>query len=69
LWPGASCTTAFFQLGRRPWCRPIRLSFPSYEEVRTSLTFTLKTRSTAVRISTLLASGCTWNVTTLPSSF
>src|SRR3989454_10220139 len=69
LWPGASCTTAFFQFGRRPWCRPIRFNLPSYEEVRTSLTFTLKTRSTAIRISTLLASGCTWKVTTLPSSF
>jgi len=45
------------------------LELPLYEEVRTSLTFTLKTRSTAMRISTLLASGCTWNVTTLPSSF
>src|SRR5437867_2608489 len=29
LWPGASCTTAFFQSERRPWYRPMRFSLPS----------------------------------------
>src|SRR2546430_1791749 len=56
LWPGASCTTAFFQLGRPPWRRPTRLSPPSYEEVRTSLTLTLNTPSTAMLVPTFLAS-------------
>src|SRR5207249_11930177 len=59
LWRGASCTTAFFELGRRPWCRPIRLSFPSYEGARECGIFTLKTRPTAMAIAILLEWGWT----------
>src|SRR6267142_5349984 len=43
LWPGWSVTMAFFQSGRRPAKRPIRLSLPSYDAVRTAATFTLNT--------------------------
>src|SRR5437879_2465700 len=69
LWPGRSVTIAFFQSRRRPWKRPIRLSFPSNDAVRTDATLTLKTVSTAARISTLLASGRTRNATVFCSSF
>src|SRR5262245_53496806 len=69
LWPGASVTTAFFQSERRPSARPIRFSFPSNEAVRTEVTLTLNTASTAARISTLLASGRTRKATVFSSSF
>src|SRR5262245_37161565 len=69
LWPGASVTTAFFQSERRPSARPIRFSFPSNEAVRTEVTLTLNTLSTAARISTLLASGRTRKATVFISSF
>src|SRR5258705_9270927 len=69
LWPGASVTTAFFQSARRPSERPIRFIFPSNEAVRTEVTLTLNTASTADRISTLLASGRTRKVTVFSSSF
>src|SRR5215470_1604553 len=69
LWPGASVTIAFFQSERLPSKRPMRFHLPCIEAVRTSATFTLNTRSTAWRISTLLASRATSNVTVLNSSF
>src|SRR5204862_2569088 len=69
LWPGWSGTIAFFQSGRRPWKRPIRFSLPSNDAVRTEATLTLKTSSTARRISTLFASGRTLNATVFCSSF
>src|SRR5438552_11795942 len=47
----------------------MRLSLPSKDAVRTAATFTLNTLSTALRISTLLASGRTRKVTVLRSSF
>src|SRR5258706_3442169 len=47
----------------------MRLSLPSKDAVRTAATFTLNTLSTALRISTLLASGRTRKVTVLSSSF
>ena len=65
----ASVTIAFFQSERWPSKRPIRFHLPCTEDVRTSATLTLKTRSTAWRISTLLASFATWNVTVFCSSF
>src|SRR6185503_1132164 len=65
----ASVTTAFFQSERRPSARPIRFSFPSNEAVRTEVTLTLNTASTAARISTLLASGRTRKATVFSSSF
>src|SRR5207302_2698994 len=69
LWPGASVTIAFFQSARLPSERPIRFSFPSNEAVRTDDTLTLNTVSTAMRISTLFASGRTRNATVFSSSF
>src|SRR5207247_9282346 len=60
---------AFFQSARRPSELPIRFSFPSNDAVRTEATLTLNTVSTAVRISTLLASGRTRNATVFCSSF
>src|SRR5260370_38957373 len=47
----------------------MRLSLPSKDAVRTAATFTLNTLSTALRISTLLASGRTRKATVLSSSF
>ena len=52
-----------------PDVRPTRRIFPIWRWVRTLCTFTLKRLSTAWRISTLLACGCTRNTTWLPSSF
>src|SRR5438093_6127591 len=68
LCPGWSVTTAFFQLGRRPSNRPMRFHLPPRDCVLTEATFTLKTFSTAWRISTLLASRATSKVTVFSSS-
>src|SRR5689334_635272 len=66
--PSASVTYAFFQSGRRPWCRPTRRTLPSCRLVRTFSTRTLKSASMAWRISTLFACGWTRNTTVLPCS-